>query len=100
MNLIREVNNASEAVKSLLVGYHYAEAGQVCNVSIKQDTLVFKNILTGSFIVHYETHFFLGCSDKRYENQNVMKIEFAVSDDFNTIWLSGEVIPERTPDEY
>ncbi|HEY8934418.1 MAG TPA: hypothetical protein VIM65_04330 [Cyclobacteriaceae bacterium] len=98
--LIDVLNARHNVVRDLLVGYHYAEAGQVCNVTLKEDTVEFKNDLGGSFKVAYETHYFMACSDNRYDSHNSMLIEFKISLEKNSLLLSGEEIVERSPDSY
>jgi hypothetical protein len=99
-HLINELNTKNLAIKDLLVGYHYAEAGQVNNVVLKEDSIEFKNDLEGSFKVEYETHYFMACSDNRYDSRNSMIIEFEVDIEKNVLILRGEEVLERAPDGY
>ena len=98
--LIHVLNTKNIVIKDLLVGYYYAEAGQVCNVVLKEDTVEFKNDLTGIFTVEYETHYFMACSDNRYDSRNSMVIEFAIEVEKNVLILRGEEVLERSPDSY
>jgi hypothetical protein len=99
-HLINELNFRNLAIKNLLVGYHYAEAGQVNNVVLKEDSARFKNDREGSFKVEYETHYFMACSDNRYDSHNSMIIEFEIDMEKNILILKGEGVLERAPDGY
>ena len=99
-HLISELNTKNLAIKDLLVGHHYAEAGQVNNVVLKEDSVEFKNDIEGSFKVEYETHYFMACSDNRYDSRNSMIIEFEVDIEKNVLILRGEEVLERAPDGY
>src|SRR4051812_41094169 len=99
-HLINELNSRNLAIKDLLVGYHYAKAGQVNNVVLKEDSVQFKNDLEGSFKVEYETHYFMACSDNRYDSHNSMIMEFEIDIEKNVLILRGEEVLERSPDGY
>jgi hypothetical protein len=98
--MILELARHNEALRNLLIGYHYAERGQVCNLLYKEGSLEFETGLTGSFTVEYGTDYFMACSDQSYNNRNKMVIGFKICIENNTLRLFGEEIPERTPDEY
>jgi hypothetical protein len=87
-------------IECLLSGYHYAEAGKVFGVSVKQNSIKFNQKLSGSFIVQYKTDFTLSCSDKSYHNDNEMIIDFAIVLENKNMALKGEEIRERLPDEF
>lgn len=99
-HLINELNSRNLAIKDLLVGYHYAEAGQVNNVVLKENSVQFKNDHEGFFKVEYETHYFMACSDNRYDSHNSMIIEFEIDIEKNILILRGEEVLERAPDGY
>ena len=100
--LLSELNSNISVLQSLLVGYHYAEAGQVCNLIIKENSIFFHDLvdLSGAFTVEYETHYFMACSDNRYDMVNKMVIDFTIDSEEGIINLQGEEIRERTPDSY
>jgi hypothetical protein len=92
-----ELNNA--AIEDLLSGYHYAEAGKVSHVEVKQDSISFNKNLSGCFAAEYNTYFTMACSDKGYSNHNKMMIDFEIDLANKKIRLSGEEIRERTLDD-
>lgn len=95
-----ELKHHSGTIENLLLGYHYAEAGRVSDVGVRQDSITFNKGINGSFIAEYKTYFAMACSDKGYSNHNKMIIDFEIDLPNKRIQLLGEEIWERLSDDF
>jgi len=96
--LLNELLSNQKQVEDLLISYHFRSRGRVYNVRI--DKPVLNDDGSGFFNVRYSIGHFNACADVDTSEDERMKIQFEVNLQTGILFLVGEFIPEREPDEF
>jgi hypothetical protein len=96
----QEIELNVEALKNLLVSYHYKSRGRVLNVSIVENSIELINPLMAKFMVRYAVGQFNACADVDFTENASMEILIDIEPDELKAIITGEYIPEREPDEF
>lgn len=84
----------------LIAGYHFASRGKVYDAVIVDGSLSVTNDYRGNFRAKYKIMYTNGCQDLTYDDKDDKVIFFEINTNAKNITLTGEVVPERLPDEF
>lgn len=94
------LSDNSSFLIALLTGYHFASRGKVYDAVVVDNSLSFINDCCGTFCVEYKIMYTNGCQDLTYDDKDDKLISFEINMPEKSITLTGEVVPERLPDEF
>ena len=87
-------------LQAMIGSYWFSQKANVLNVSVPSDTIRFTTAVSGMFVAKYTVSYFFACDDITTNNTETMTCTFDIDLGRHAIVITGEMQPERTPDEF
>jgi hypothetical protein len=87
-------------LKAMIESYWFAKKANVLNVAVVPESIRFTTAVSGMFVAKYTVSYFFACDDITTNNTEAMTCTFEVDLGRHAITITGELQPERGPDEF
>jgi hypothetical protein len=87
-------------LRTMIESYWFAKKANVLDISVPPDTVRFTTAVSGMFVAKYTVSYFFACDDITTNNAETMTCTFDVDLGRHAIAITGEMQPERVPDEF
>jgi hypothetical protein len=93
--IIELVTDHLPQLQAMIESYWFAKKANVLNVSVPADSIRFATAVSG-----YTVSYFFACDDITTNNAESMTCTFDVDLGRHAMTITGELLPERVPDEF
>lgn len=87
-------------LQAMIESYWFTRKASVLNVAVSHDSVRFTTAVSGMFVAKYTVSYFFACDDITTNNTEAMTCTFGIDLSRHVVTITGEMQPERGPDEF
>jgi hypothetical protein len=87
-------------LQAMVESYWFSKKANVLNLALPPDSIRFTTAVSGMFVAKYTVSYFFACDDITTNNTEAMTCTFEIDLGRHMVTITGEMQPERGPDEF